>query len=176
MRGLAAASFLLSVAALERPTAAEGKVTANAMLFFDGTRMDSWSGLKLSLGEATLLSEFRDSSSFVGWGYPSTWKKADGSGWRTMYQGWHLNALKEDTKLALLADSPDCVHWEPAKVKHPLYNVSNCVLVNGGAEFSMVYDDAAHTASPQDRLKCLWGGSNITAVRSATRPFHLNGC
>ena len=88
----------------------------NAILFFDGSRMSSWSGLQLSLGEAHLLSEYRDPSSFVGWGYPSTWKKADGSGWRTMYQGWHLKGGKEDTKLALLADSPDAVHWSPAKV------------------------------------------------------------
>eukprot|EP01052_Picozoa_sp_SAG31_P015877 SAG31_NODE_1034_length_10228_cov_89.107316_2_plen_109_part_00 len=84
-------------------------------------------------------------------GYPSTWKKADGSGWRTMYQGWHLARGKEDTKLALLADSPDAISWAPAKVKAPVFNVSNCVLKNGGAEFSVVYDDAAHTAAPKDR-------------------------
>ena len=74
-----------------------------------------------------------------------------------------LTLFGKDTKLALLADSTDAIHWSPATVKHPVYNVSNCVLKNGGAEFSVVYDDAAYTAKPEDRLKCLWGGDTITA-------------
>lgn len=49
------------------------------MLFLDGGRLDSWHGLELRLGEAHLLSEYRDPTSFVGWGYPSTWKKSDGT-------------------------------------------------------------------------------------------------
>ena len=64
-----------------------------AMLFLDSSRLASWSGVTLRLGEVHLLSEYRDPSSFVGWGYPSAWRKADGSGWRMMYQGWHLTAI-----------------------------------------------------------------------------------
>eukprot|EP01043_Picozoa_sp_COSAG02_P044579 COSAG02_NODE_3995_length_5939_cov_3.184621_1_plen_485_part_00 len=145
------------------------------MLFLDGGRLASWSGVELRLGQSHLLSAYRDPTSFVGWGYPSTWKKADGSGWRTMYQGWHLADSKEDTKLALLADSPDAISWTPASVKNPVYNVSNCVLKNGGAEFSVVYDDATYTAKPQDRLKCLWGGDTITASGDEGETWHSFG-
>ena len=54
-------------------------------------------------------------------------------------------------------------------------DVSNCVLKNGGAEFSVVYDDAAHTAKPEDRLKCLWGGKNITASGDDGETWHPFG-
>jgi len=57
----------------------------SALLFFDGDRLASWSGLNLSLGSAHLLSEYHDPTSYTGWGFPSTWRKADGSGWRMMY-------------------------------------------------------------------------------------------
>jgi len=61
-----------------------------ALLFLDGARLASWSGLQVSAGTTHLLSTYRDPTSFVGWGYPSTWRKADGTGWRTMYQGWQV--------------------------------------------------------------------------------------
>ena len=86
-----------------------------------------------------------------------------------MYQGWHLDKSgKEDTKLGLLADSPDGINWSPAKVSPPAaacagLGVPNCVLKNGGNEFSVVYDDGPYTASATDRLKCLWDTKNITA-------------
>ena len=145
-----------------------------ALLFFDGHRLASWSRLQLSVGTAHLLSEFRDPTSFVGWGYPSTWRKEDGA-WRTMYQGWHLKGGKEDTKLGLLADSADAVNWAPAKLANPVFNVSNCVLHNAGNEFSVVYDDSEHAASPADRLKCLWSGNKITASGDDGATWHQFG-
>lgn len=170
-----AKTVALACLAVSSAAAGAGAAGENAILFFDGSRMASWAGLELSLGEAHLLSEYRDPTSFVGWGYPSTWKKADGSGWRTMYQGWHLQDGKENTKLGLLADSPDAITWAPAQVLKPVYNVSNAVLVNGGAEFSMVFDDAAHTVKPSDRLKCLWGGDTITASGDDGATWHPFG-
>lgn len=134
-----------------------------ALLFLDGEHLQSWTGLRLNIGTAALVGEFKDPTSYVGWGYPSVWRKAAGGGWRAMYQGWHLADGKEDTKLGLLADSIDGVNWKPAKLAKPKYNVSNCVLVNGGSEFSVVYDDAAHADGDGSRLKCLWGGDKITA-------------
>jgi hypothetical protein len=158
-------------------TALAGLGPANnltALLFLDGSHLQSWSGLQLRIGSTSLLSEYKDPTSFVGWGYPSVWRKAAG-GWRLMYQGWHLSGGKEDTKLGLLADSVDAVHWSPARPATPSYNVSNCVLVNGANEFSVVYDDARYTASAADRLKCLWGGDKITASGDDGESWHEFG-
>lgn len=124
------------------------------------------------MGKAELLSTFRDPSSFVGWGYPSTFKMA-GGGWRMMYQGWHLEDGKEDTKLLLAAESADGVSWHPAKLPAgcPGYpTVPNCVYDTGKVELSVIYDDAAN-APPAERLKSLLSNNTIVVCGHRDLPF-----
>jgi hypothetical protein len=83
-----------------------------------------------------------------------------------MYQGRHLvkhNPGGWNAQLALLADSPDGVHWAPAKALTPAYNVSNCVLWDNVSTFSFVYDDGPRSPKRADRLKCLRGDDTIIA-------------
>jgi hypothetical protein len=156
-------------------TAATAAAGDNAILFFDGSRLASWTGLKLRLGTAHLLAEYRDPTSYTGWGFPSTWRKADDSGWRMMYQGRHLKDGGWNAQLALLADSPDGVHWAPSEAKTPAYNVSNCVLWDNVSTFSFVFDDGARSARPKDRLKCLRGDATIIASGDDGETWHNFG-
>ena len=149
-----------------------------ALLFLDSHHLSKWDGLQLQLSTPTLLSEYKDPSSFIGWGFPSVFKKrrSGGSGFRMMYQGWHLRDGKEDTKLALLADSEDAIHWVPTTLAVPAYNnVSNAALVNGLEEFSVVFDDADHTIAASDRLKCLWANTSVTSSGDDGETWHAFG-
>ena len=158
-------------AALSKPAL---KSEDNAMLFFDGGRLASWTGLNLSLGRAHLLSEYHDPTSYTGWGFPSVWRKADGSGWRMMYQGRHLKDGGWNAQLALLADSRDGVTWAPARARSPAFNVSNCVLWDNVSTFSFVYDDGAHAGVKNaNRLKCLRGDDTIIASEDGESWHHF---
>ena len=60
-----------------------------------------------------------------------------------------------DTEIALMAESNDGVSWTPAAMGGrcaQLPEVSNCVMVDGHEEFSVVFDDALHSP-PSERLK-----------------------
>ena len=160
---------------------------ARALLFFDGEFLSATSGINFTLGTPHLLSEYRDPTSFVGWGYPSVWParapaaaaavagSATQPKWNMMYQGWFLKGGKPLTKVGLMAQSNDAVRWFPASTNNvsnvtrrlcgpPLENVSNCVTADGNQEFSVVYDDTLHTTDASKRLKLLWFGNCTTSV------------
>jgi len=159
--GLLNELLLLSGAAV----AAQTNTSSTALLFFDDHHLASSAGLSTRVGTAHLLAIYRDPTAFVGWGYPSVWSTP--SGYRCIYQGWHLRSGKEDTKLALVADSADGVHWQPAQLKDPKVvdgaPVPNAANVDGGGEFSVVYDDEKHAKTPAERLKMLWGNATISS-------------
>ena len=81
-----------------------------------------------------------------------------------------------DTEIALMAESNDGVSWTPAAMGGrcaQLPEVSNCVMVDGHEEFSVVFDDALHSP-PSERLKLLFFGNCSTYVSSdgdEWRPF-----
>jgi hypothetical protein len=116
----------------------------------------------------------KDPTAFVGWGFPSVWKTD--TGYKMLYQGWHLVDGRTDTKLMLAAESKDAIHWSTADVGPPgacgkaYENVTNCVAVDGTTEFSVVYDDTDKGASaPKDeRLKMLWANGTISAGSDGT--------
>jgi hypothetical protein len=157
---------------------------SSALLFLDARHLSRARAVNFSLGEVHLLSEYRDPSSFVGWGYPNVWQVQPAAGaagaaaakWRMMYQGWYLKDGKVDTEIALMAESVDGVSWTPAAMGGlcaQLPHVSNCVMVDGHEEFSVVFDDALH-APPSERLKLLFFGNCSTFVSSdgdRWRPF-----
>ena len=59
------------------------------------------------------------------------------------------------------------MNWASAKLKHPKVvdgaAVGNAAVVDGGAEFSVVYDDGAFASNPAERLKMLWGNASVSS-------------
>lgn len=135
---------------------------SKAMLFLDDAFVADLGNASMSLGAPTLVSKFSDPNAFIGWGYPSVWKKADGTGYRAMYQGWPLTSSEQkgSVRLALLADSPDGIAWAPANATLPAgsrpLNISNAVL-DTEFEFSVVYADK-HSG----QLILLWTNTSVS--------------
>lgn len=142
------------------------------MMFFDYAQMSSCVGLAASIGTPHLLSVYRDPSSFVGWGYPSVFRTA--GGYRMVYQGFHRNGSKVDTKLILAADSTNGVIWTPAVLKWPA-SVDGVEIPNaaspadGSDEFSVAFDDREFVSDPSERIKLLWGNGSYSISTDGER-------
>ena len=96
-----------------------GQQATTPILFFDDHHLASAENVVFEMGSVQLVSEFRDPTSYVGWGYPSVWRpNGTSGGFRMIYQGWHIdNATgKVDTKLMLMAQSDDGVAWSAAEL------------------------------------------------------------
>lgn len=95
----------------------------------------------------TLLSTFTDPTSFVGWGYPSVLRNpraAPGAAdaFLMVYQGWWLGGPPHSTtKLALLAQSADAVHWAPSGLAPGSARARNELFPMGGVELCPAFDD-----------------------------------
>jgi hypothetical protein len=60
----------------------------------------------------------------------------------------------QDTKLMLIAESPDGVSWTPRNAARENCPAPNCVTNDGGNEFGVVYDDVGRS-SPCHLLRTL---------------------
>jgi hypothetical protein len=60
----------------------------------------------------------------------------------------------QDTKLMLIAESPDGVSWTPRNATRENCPAPNCVANDGGNEFGVVYDDVGRS-SPSHLLYTL---------------------
>ena len=129
-------------------------------MFFDDRYIDSKTSLRRSIGRTYLLSIYEDPSAFIGWGYPSTWKRSGKRGYRMMYQGWPY-AGPSQNRVGLLADSDDGVHWYPAKtdIEKDAWpqNVSNAVYALPTLEQSCVFRD-----EEDGTFKILWKNASMS--------------